>query len=105
MWRTALGSVVGMLLGVGTAALILYVAHDRIARIKGEVFELEPNVTYLTVTLGAGFGSVCGALAGFASAVLREWRRGLGLAQQNSPPPSQEGLNAPAEAPPSDRTP
>jgi len=83
MWRTAAGSVVGMLLGVGCSVLILYVAYDRVARLKEQVFELEPNVIYLTVTLGAGFGAVCGALAGFASALLREWRK-----SSTTPPPA-----------------
>jgi hypothetical protein len=83
MWRTALGSVVGTVAGVGCAALILRVTYAVVAQMKEQTFEIEPSTTYLTVTLGAGFGSLCGALAGFASAILREWRKNRA---SNSPP-------------------
>jgi hypothetical protein len=78
MGRTALGAVVGMLLGVGSAALILYAArHFVVAHVTApDVVAMEPSAIYVSATLGAGFGSVCGALAGFASALLREWRAG-----------------------------
>lgn len=76
MLRTALGSVVGMLLGVGCTALILFATNQVVAWMTAPVrFEIEYGVIYLTVILGAGFGSVCGAMVGLASAVLREWRR------------------------------
>jgi hypothetical protein len=78
MWRTALGSVVGMLLGVGSTALTLYVANQVVTAYvtAPDVLRMEPSVIYQAVVLGGGFGSVCGALAGFASAILREWRKG-----------------------------
>jgi hypothetical protein len=75
MWRTALGSVVGAIAGVGCAALVLRVCYAVVAQMKEQTFEIEPSTVYLTVTLGAGFGSLCGALSGFAAAVLREWRK------------------------------
>jgi hypothetical protein len=75
MWRTALGSVVGALAGIGCAALILRVSYAVVAHLMEQTIEIEPSTVYLTVTLGAGFGSLCGALSGFASAILREWRK------------------------------
>jgi hypothetical protein len=86
MWRTALGSVVGMLLGIASTALTLYVANQVVtAHVTApDVLRMEPSVIYQTVVLGAGFGSVCGGLAGFASAILREWR----ASRTQAPPPS-----------------
>lgn len=75
MWRTALGALVGMLLGIGCTALLLYLTNRVIARMTApQEFEIEYGAIYLTITLGAGFGAVCGALAGLTSAVLRAWR-------------------------------
>ena len=57
--------------------VLLRMTYSVIATIKEPMlYEMEPSTIYLTITLGAGFGSLCGALAGFASAVLlREWRK------------------------------
>jgi hypothetical protein len=83
MWRTTLGALIGMLVGIGLTVLILRVAFAVIARITApDVYEIEYSVIYQTLTLGAGFGAVCGALAGFASAILREWRKSRGWSGQ-----------------------
>jgi hypothetical protein len=87
MGRTALGAVVGMLLGVGSAALILYVARHVVAAYvtAPDVLAMDPSAIYVSATLGAGFGSVCGALAGFASALLREWRNSRAQTPSSGP--------------------
>ena len=76
MWRPLLGAVVGLLAGAGLTGLALRVTWSVIARIKDPLlYEIDPWVIHLTVVLGAGFGALCGTLAGMTSAVLREWRR------------------------------
>jgi hypothetical protein len=75
MLRTALGALAGTLAGLGMAVLILGVAWwVNTWRTAPRVFEMEHWAIYLSLILGAGFGAVCGALAGLASAVLRTWR-------------------------------
>lgn len=76
MWRTTLGALIGMLLGVGAAVLILRVASAAVAQITApDLYRMEYSVIYHSLVLGAGFGAVCGSLAGFASAILREWQK------------------------------
>jgi hypothetical protein len=77
MWRPLLGAVVGFVAGVGLTALLLRGTWAAVARLKEPLlFEMNPDVIYLTVVLGAGFGALCGALTGVTAALLREWRRG-----------------------------
>jgi hypothetical protein len=75
MIRTAVGALVGTLAGLAVAALILRTAWSFLAwRTAPRLFEVEHGVIYLALVLGAGFGALCGALAGLAGAVLRAWR-------------------------------
>jgi hypothetical protein len=75
MIRTAVAALVGTLAGLVVAALVLRLAWSFLAwRTAPRVFEVEHGVIYLTLVLGAGFGAVCGALAGLAGALLRGWR-------------------------------
>jgi hypothetical protein len=79
MLRTALSAATGVLVGVGLAVLTLCVTSGVLARMTApKTFEVEHWVVYLSVVLGAGFGGLCGALAGVVGAVGREWRRGAG---------------------------
>jgi hypothetical protein len=76
MWRAVLGAGVGMLVGIGLTVLILRISWGIIARMTApKVFEIEYSAIYLMVVLGAGFGALCGTLAGTTAALVREWRR------------------------------
>lgn len=70
--RVGLLSLVGALLGGGLAMALLWATREVLRQQTApKVFEVEHSVVYQAVTLGAGFGAVCGALAGLASVVAR----------------------------------
>jgi NhaP-type Na+/H+ or K+/H+ antiporter len=74
--RTALGALVGWLVGVGLTVLLLW-ATDRVIRqmTAPRVFEIEYRTIYLALVLGAGFGALSGAVAGLAGVVQRRLER------------------------------
>jgi hypothetical protein len=75
MLRTLVSTLAGMLVGVGLTAGLLRLTWSVVGGIKSpRVFEVEPSVIYQTVVLGAGFGSVCGALVGLAGVIARVLR-------------------------------
>jgi hypothetical protein len=70
-----LGAGVGLVAGVLIAAGVLWGANQVVRWMTApRAFQMEHWVIYLGALLGAGFGTVCGALAGLASAVVRALR-------------------------------
>jgi hypothetical protein len=77
MIRTALLALVGMLLGIGLALGLLWLTREVLRwQTAPKVFTIEHGVIYLSLVLGAGFGALCGALAGLASVLLARDRSG-----------------------------
>jgi len=76
MWRPLLGAVLGLLIGVGLTAILLRGTYLAVARMtQPQLYEIDKWVYYVTMVVGAGFGSLCGTLIGLTGAILREWRR------------------------------
>jgi hypothetical protein len=70
--RVGLLSLAGWVLGAGLAVALLWVTWEGVRWLKApKVYEIEPYVVYQVVALGAGFGAVCGALAGLAGVLRR----------------------------------
>jgi hypothetical protein len=82
--RVGLLSLAGLALGAGLSLVLLWLTREALrGQTAPKVFEVEHYVVYLTVILGAGFGAVCGALAGLASVLARR-----GEARRPAPTPA-----------------
>ncbi len=69
MMKVALGSFLGMLAGILAVALLLPAASWAVPLLMAPpVLRMEHTVIYQALVLGGGFGAVCGAVAGLASA-------------------------------------
>jgi hypothetical protein len=72
MARVIVGALVGMLAGSVAVALLLPVAAWAVEHLLAPPAQrVEHAVIYQCLVLGAGFGSVCGSLAGLARVALR----------------------------------
>jgi len=70
--RVGLLSLAGLVLGAGLAVALLWLTWEGLRWHKApKEFELEPYIVYHVIALGAGFGAVCGALAGLAGVLGR----------------------------------
>jgi hypothetical protein len=82
MGRVVLGSLAGMLAGVGIVAGLLPATVWVVRLAITPILQVEHWVFYVSVVLGAAAGALCGALAGTAAAVMRALRESPPRGQQ-----------------------
>jgi hypothetical protein len=83
------GALVGLGVGAAAAALLLWLTGLGLRWLYApKIYEVEHSVYYLSIILGAGFGSLCGALAGLAHA--------LTATRGTASPPSQANPERPS---------
>ncbi len=75
MLRTLACAGLGWVVGAGLTAGLLWVVREILRwQTAPRTFEIEHAVIYLAVVMGAGFGALCGALAGLAGLLARSRR-------------------------------
>jgi hypothetical protein len=74
MGKVVLGSLVGLLLGVGCVAGLLPATVGVIRLGQSPALQVEHWVYYVCVTIGAAAGALCGALTGMTAAIVRVLR-------------------------------
>jgi hypothetical protein len=90
MLRTLLTTIAGLLVGVAIAAALVPLTWTVLAWTTEPLFRIEGPVIYQVVVLGAGFGSLCGAIIGLAGVIARlpHDRLSAGATEVTPPSPS-----------------